>query len=380
MTIRKTKYLSFSLLFIMLIFFGLVPVVFGGSGYLDIISEPEGVTIFINNLNVGKTPLTGIEVRSGKIEIRAIKKGYGTATQKIKLQNDALKTLKIILKPTQEETGESKQEITIQQDKGELLVINQLGNIPVFIDNNDKGSGSVKIIGISSGIHTLKVDKFSKKIKIYKDHTLKVRVNKNGIFILNDLEQLAEKKRREKEKKIEEQRKLEQAKQIEIKRKMQEDEERRIANQKRLIEEEKKKKLEEEHRKRIDKIRATEAKILYVEKKWPKKTRLSLNTKRQICKYHSNKKTNCMDLRIDGFMYFKFGGFMVKDKMQIDVTFFINGKRIDRLSRKDKRNGVALKGRYTAKHEGINIIVHYRIGRNISYVKIYRDDNYLPQY
>ena len=166
-------------------------------GYLDVTSDPEGVIIFINGEKVGATPVTGLEVPSGKVNIRAMKKGYGTASQTIELNTDEVKTVRIRMVPTAEETGKVQQEVVIEQDKGTLLIINQLGDLPVSIDGNVKGSGSMKVTGIATGTHKLTVSNYHQKVTIYKDYTLKVKISNEGIEVLNDLEEI-KKKRAEK--------------------------------------------------------------------------------------------------------------------------------------------------------------------------------------
>ena len=158
------------------------------TAYLDITSDPESVDIYIDDKFVGRTPATGLEVKSGEIRVLAAKRDYGTATQTVTVEPDELKTVKIKLQPTTEASGEVQEDVILGQDRGILLIINQLGLVPVLIDGKKKGRGSIKLVGISTGNHILKVESFSKKIKIYKDYTLKVRVSTSGIDVLNDLE------------------------------------------------------------------------------------------------------------------------------------------------------------------------------------------------
>jgi hypothetical protein len=157
----------------------------GAEGYLDILSTPEGVEVFVNGRYVGQTPVTGVEVPATHVTIRAVKNGYGTATHTITVQPNQVKTIRIRLKPTKEVTGEGHEEVVLEQDKGNLLVINQLGEETVYVDGQSKGTGSVKIAGIATGTHQLKVGPFSKEIPILKDYTLKVKVTSSGIRVPN---------------------------------------------------------------------------------------------------------------------------------------------------------------------------------------------------
>ena len=158
-----------------------------GNGYLDILSEPSGVDVYINGKHVGKTPMTGLEVNAGTAVIEAKKSGFGTATKRIKIESDQILTIKI---PLRKVSGTETREIVLQQDMGSLLIINQLGSVHVAIDGQNKGTGSITVNAISSGIHTLKVGQFEKQIKIYKDHKLKVKITGSGIEVLNDPEMI----------------------------------------------------------------------------------------------------------------------------------------------------------------------------------------------
>ena len=180
--------------------------VFAGTAYLDIVSQPDGVDVYINGKHVGKTPLTGLSVPSGSISLKAIKKGYGSASHSFRLKPDEVKSIKIPLRRT---SGKKKGEITVEQDMGSLLIINQLGPVAVYIDGSKKGTGSMSIAEISTGYHDLKSGSFQKRISIYKNYKLKVRISKNGISILNDLEEINRKKKLQEEKRRKEARRKE---------------------------------------------------------------------------------------------------------------------------------------------------------------------------
>ena len=115
-----------------------IPNSLAGTGYLDIVSHPEGVNIFVNGTKKGETPLTGLEVPSGKVNIKAKKENYGTATKTVNIGEDELRRIKIELQKSSEKTGTPQEEIVIEQDTGELLVINET-NSGVFIDSEKKG-------------------------------------------------------------------------------------------------------------------------------------------------------------------------------------------------------------------------------------------------
>lgn len=182
----------------------------GASGFLDVTSEPPGVSVFIDGKRMGSTPVTGVELSPGKHTLQGAKEGFGTATQKIKIESDEILKIRIIMKRS---TGRAGEEIVIGQDFGNLLVINTLSGEFLTIDGEKKGEGSEKITGLSTGIHEIGVGDFRKKIKIYKDYLLKVRVDENGIVVLNDKDVLAkeveeEERRRKEAKERKEQKKL----------------------------------------------------------------------------------------------------------------------------------------------------------------------------
>jgi hypothetical protein len=152
---------------------------------MDIISDPPGVKIYINGKYFGTTPLTGIEVPTGKITIMGSKDGYGTATKRILIKPDEVVSIKMPMKST---TGVVKKPEIEQHDVGSLLVINKIGNVLVYIDGQKKGQGSLSIVNISTGTHELRCGSFSKKITIYKDYKLKVNISKSGVLVLNDIE------------------------------------------------------------------------------------------------------------------------------------------------------------------------------------------------
>ncbi len=98
--------------------------------------------------------------------VQAEKERYGTATQTIKVEANSVTSINIILRPTEEKTGKVQEDLTIEQDSGDLLAINKLAGTSVVIDNQPKGSGSLKITGILAGIHELKIGMHKKNIRI----------------------------------------------------------------------------------------------------------------------------------------------------------------------------------------------------------------------
>ena len=178
------------------------------SAYLDITSTPNEVVVLINGNKVGTTPVTGLDVPAGEVSISASKIGYGSATYNIHVKPNELKKVRIVLKPTKEQTGETQQTVTISQDTGNLLVINTLGDVEVYIDNQPKGKGSIKIVNMAAGFHMITVGGLKRKIKIYKDYLTKIKVIKNDIILVQDKEIEAANRLRIKKLKEEEQRKL----------------------------------------------------------------------------------------------------------------------------------------------------------------------------
>lgn len=213
MTIACVLFLSFS-------------VGYCGVGYLDVISDPEGVKIFINGKEVGLTPITGVEVLSGKVTIKAMKDNYGAATEIINIGDDEVRRIKIHLQKTNEITGTPQDEIVIKQDTGDLLVINTNDSL-VSIDNKQKGKGSIKIKNIAAGKHLLSMGNFQKEINIYKGYLLKVKNSNDGILVLNDLEEIRIKKKKdaiknEKERKKKDLRRKQEAEKIAAKKRKEE--------------------------------------------------------------------------------------------------------------------------------------------------------------
>jgi len=128
-----------------LVMAGFPQMAFSASGCLDILSDPEGVDIYVDGRHEGKTPITCLGVPAGKVTIQAKKEGYDTVSK----------------------------------------IFNLLGQAEVYIDGEKKGQGSLAVTDIATGTYDLRVGLFSKQIRISKDHKLKVKANKNGIIVLN---------------------------------------------------------------------------------------------------------------------------------------------------------------------------------------------------
>lgn len=167
------------------------------NSYLDIVSDPNGVDIYINSEFVGKTPLSGLIVESGNITIEAKQRGIVSTKYSFYIGPDELKFINIPLR--NRSSGRRQEVITLEPDQGSLIVINQLGEVIVSVDGEVKGKRSMIIEEIPTGFHKLRVGNFEKLIKIYKDYQLKVKCNRFGIIVMNDLDEIIEKRRIEAE-------------------------------------------------------------------------------------------------------------------------------------------------------------------------------------
>jgi hypothetical protein len=170
-------------LFALLVMTGFSNTAFSAPGCLDIMSDPEGVDIYINGRHEGKTPLTCLGAPAGEVTIEAKKKGYDSVSKTVIVKPDDITSIKIQLQSSKEATG--KGQFAVDQDLGSLVIFNLLGQVDVYIDGEKKGRGSLAVADIPTGNHDLKVGSFSKQIMISKNHKLKVKADKAGITVLN---------------------------------------------------------------------------------------------------------------------------------------------------------------------------------------------------
>lgn len=153
--------------------------------YLDIDSEPSGAKVYVGGQLVGRAPITGLGISAGNVTIMGAKRGFGTATRTIQFGQDQLKKIKIDLTRRFARNELGYDEI-IGKDDGKLIIINSLGPIEVRLDGQKVGRGSVSLEGIDTGPHVLSVGKLKKKLIVYKNLPIKVKVSNEGIRILND--------------------------------------------------------------------------------------------------------------------------------------------------------------------------------------------------
>jgi hypothetical protein len=158
---------------------------FSSSGCLDILSDPQGVDIYLDGRHEGKTPVTCLEVPAGKVTLKVKKKGYATEYRTIMVKPEGITTVRIPMKPHKGTGGKAQVQALGVRDRGSLEVFNLLGPVDVYVDGDRKGKGSVTIRNMVAGTHDLKVGAISRQIQIVKDHRLRVKVTEKGIHILN---------------------------------------------------------------------------------------------------------------------------------------------------------------------------------------------------
>ena len=163
---------------------------YASKAYLDILSNPEGVKVYINGKYIGATPITGVETKTKKFNLRAIKEGYGEFNKDFVVAPNEFKSIRIKLKSVRESSGKVEEEVWLEQDTGALMVINQIGPKAVYLDGMKMGTGSIKIDNITTGNHSITVGNLNCKILIYKNYILKVKIHKEGVTILNDLKNI----------------------------------------------------------------------------------------------------------------------------------------------------------------------------------------------
>lgn len=163
------------------------------TGYLDIITDVDDVSIFVNGSPVGKAPITGLALPAGTATIVARRKDGASSTQTVRILSNDVVRLMMPLKGVPGGTTENL--IMATPDQGAVLIINKLGNEGVYVDGTPRGAGSLKIANISTGLHTLKVGQYEQQFKIYKDYLLEIEVSASGISIRNDFEETEERRK-----------------------------------------------------------------------------------------------------------------------------------------------------------------------------------------
>ncbi len=185
----KSNVILSIVLLVVLVMVGFSKTVFSAPGCLDIMSDPEGVDIYIDGRHEGKTPITCLGVPAGKVTLDAKKEGYDRVSKTVIVKPDGITSIKIPMKPVKEATGKGQGQLAIDQDVGSLVIFNLLGQVDVYVDGEKKGKGSLAVTDIATGTHDLKVGSFTRQIRISKDHKLKLKADKDGIAVLNALEE-----------------------------------------------------------------------------------------------------------------------------------------------------------------------------------------------
>jgi hypothetical protein len=141
-------------------------------GTLSISSTPSGATIFINDMQNEKTPLTVTGLQPGRYTIRAEKNGYDNSTREVELGPD----------------GKTEINIILDTNMGGIdLVINPPG-VTIYLDGKQIGVSQVgeeetlskifPVRNLKNGAHTIKV---SHKRAIPSDRTIDISVEKGKI-------------------------------------------------------------------------------------------------------------------------------------------------------------------------------------------------------
>ena len=158
---------------------------FSASGCLDIISDPDGVDIYIDGRPEGKTPINCLAAPAGKVTIEAKKEGYHIESRKVIVKLKGVTKIKIPMKLVKKATAFGQGETAAENSMGSLVIFNLLGQLDVYIDGEKKGRGSMSISDIATGMHELKVGDFSKEIRISEDQKLRIKADNDGITVLS---------------------------------------------------------------------------------------------------------------------------------------------------------------------------------------------------
>jgi hypothetical protein len=371
-----------------------------GTGYLDIDSDPQSVIINIDNKNIGATPLAGIELTEGTHIVFAKKEGYGSTSRTITINKDAVLNITIKLLPTKESTGKAEQEVNIEQDRGDLLVVNKIPRSIVYIDTFQKGSGSLSIKGISVGLHNLKVGKYTKIIQIHKDYLLKVEADNSGIKIMNDPEEIAknielerqeEMKRDAKRKEQEEQKRVEDEQKKEALKKIEEQKKEALQKINELISKESDP-IRISGDPRVDKIKSGEVKGLKYQEELIKGNisrhnhdfDFNVYAEKSFCRYTNNVPQECLPLKlklhIDSIRVVGLWGIGNKDQGSMTASIHIGDNFIIEKNYKASGGSPGSGGSFIVEHKwlklSIKVLSRYGSGYEITIMRV---DDYLPK-
>ena len=115
------------------------PAAVATSGVLKIVTDPDGATVYINEQQRGKTPLT-VELAYGVHNIRVVRAGYKTEVRDVTIRVAEL-NVPFILKP--------------EVVTGQVNVYGP-GGYHVFIDGHDRGAMPVTV-QVSEGVRQFKL-------------------------------------------------------------------------------------------------------------------------------------------------------------------------------------------------------------------------------
>jgi len=116
--------------------------VLSGKGTIDIQSTPAGATVLIDGELQGVTPLSGVELTTGKHDLRLVRKGYLDHDASITVASSDGKPVRVVLRPEAAAT---------------VLITSKPEGAAVFVEGEYRGKTPLTLHDLVPGAHSVRV-------------------------------------------------------------------------------------------------------------------------------------------------------------------------------------------------------------------------------
>jgi len=128
-----------------------------GVGKIEISSQPDGATVFLDGKEVGETPYSLENIKTGDHTVKIVKKGYSDYETKVSVLENRTSTINPIL-------------VVLY----ELYIVSEPEGAAVFINNQSYGKTPFNK-KLPKGVYEIKITKTN-----FKDYVKRINLNKSG--------------------------------------------------------------------------------------------------------------------------------------------------------------------------------------------------------
>jgi hypothetical protein len=148
-------------------------------GYYRVKAQPSDVKIYLNEVLVDSAGM----LDPGTYSLRVEKEGYHSQIKEIKIVSDRIVDIRVRLQPARMRVRSSSRryDIRMRQTTGSLILSSNPPGLPVFLNDDEKGTTPLRIDDVPTGSHRVNIGDASETVSLQSYELRRLRLEQGKI-------------------------------------------------------------------------------------------------------------------------------------------------------------------------------------------------------